>query len=187
MAKVNANDLKPGQAINWNNDTLLVLSKEHRKPGKGPAYIQAALRSLTTGRSLEERFRSSESIELVNVSREKWDFSYMDPNGYQFINPDTYDNLTLTEKFVGDAKLYLTENMTVDIVFIEGRATGIEVPSSVQLKVTESPEGVKGDSATGATKAATLETGLTIQVPLFINEGDVVTVDTRENKYTGRA
>ncbi len=187
MAKVNANDLKPGQAIKWNNDTLIVNSREHRKPGKGPAYIQASLRSLTTGRSLEERFRSSESIELVNVSREKWDFSYSDPNGYQFMNPDTYDNLTLSGELIGDAKLYLTENMTVEIVFIEERATGIEVPSSVKLKVTESPEGVKGDSATGATKAATLETGLVIQVPLFINEGDVVSVDTRENKYTGRA
>jgi elongation factor P len=155
MAKVNANDLKPGQAIKWNNDTLLVLSREHRKPGKGPAYIQAALRSLSTGRSTEERFRSSESIELVNVSREKWEYSYADPNGYQFMNPETYDNMTLTEDLVGDAKLYLTENLPVDIVFIEGRATGIEVPSSVKLKVTESPEGVKGDSATGATKSAT--------------------------------
>ncbi|MEO0454325.1 MAG: elongation factor P [Verrucomicrobiota bacterium] len=187
MAKVNANDLRPGQAIKWNNDTCLVLSREHRKPGKGPAYIQAILRSMSTGKSLDERFRSSESIELVNVNREKWEFSYSDNNGYHFMNPDTFDNLTLEEDFIGKTKLYLTENTMCEIIFIEERASSVEPPNVVTLKVTDSPEGVKGDSATGATKNAEVETGLNIQVPLFINEGDMITINTETGKYTGRA
>ncbi|MEM6820625.1 MAG: elongation factor P [Verrucomicrobiota bacterium] len=187
MAKVNANDLRPGQAIKWNNDTCLLIEREHRKPGKGPAYIQASMRSLTTGRSFEERFRSSESLELVNISREKWAFSYKDQSGYQFMNLETYDNLALEESLIGDAKNYLTEDLECDLMFIEGRAVSVDPPPSVALEVTESPEGLKGDTATGATKPATLETGLQIQVPLFIKEGEKVTVDTRTGKYTGRA
>ena len=187
MAKVNANDLRPGQAIKWNNDTCLMLGREHRKPGKGPAYIQASLRSLSTGRSFEERFRSSESLELVNISRETWAFSYKDQEGYQFMNLETYDTLALSEDIVGDAQKYLTEDLECDLMFIEGRAVSVDPPPSVNLKVTVSPEGLKGDTASAATKPATLETGIEIQVPLFIKEGETVSVDTRTGKYTGRA
>lgn len=187
MAKVNANDVRPGQAIKWNNDTCLVLSREHRKPGKGPAYIQAGMRSLSTGRSFEERFRSSESLELVNISRETMAFSYKDQEGYHFMNLETYDTMPLTEDLVGSAKDYLTEDLECDLMFIEGRVVSVDPPPSVDLLVTESPEGLKGDTATGATKPATLETGIEVQVPLFVKEGEKITIDTRTGKYTGRA
>jgi len=187
MAKVNANDVRPGQAIKWNNDTCLVLSREHRKPGKGPAYIQAGMRSLTTGRSFEERFRSSESLELVNVSREQWAFSYEDQEGFHFMNLETYESLPLAKEIVGETRNYLTPDLECDLMMIEGRVVSVDPPPSVNLTVTESPEGLKGDTASAATKPAKLETGIEIQVPLFIKEGEKITIDTRTNKYTGRA
>ncbi|MEM1157286.1 MAG: elongation factor P [Verrucomicrobiota bacterium] len=186
MAKVNANDLRAGQAIKWNNDTCLMLSREHRKPGKGPAYIQASMRSLTTGRSFEERFRSSESLELVNINRETWAFSYNDQEGFHFMNLETYDSIALGEDIVGDAKKFLTPDLECELMSIEEKIVSVKAPQSVALEVTVSPEGLKGDTSGAATKPATLETGIEIQVPLFIKEGDRVTVDTDTGKYTGR-
>lgn len=183
----NANDLKRGMAIKWKGAPCIVEQLQHVKPGKGPAYIQASLRNLSTGRGLEERFRSSEAIETVNVSNENWDFSYKEQDNFIFMHPETYDNLTLGLDILGSAKDYLIENLRCQIVFIEGRVAGVELPPSVELKVIDSPEGVKGDSATNVMKPATLETGLSIQVPLFIKEGEIIKVDTRTGKYTGRA
>jgi elongation factor P len=187
MASVNANDLKKGMAIRHKGDICIVLDTQHRTPGNLRAFVQASLRSITTGRSSDERLGSTDKVELVDVRREKWDFSYKDQAGWNFINPETYDNLTLTDDIVGDAKNYLTENCQVEIVFVEGRVVGIELPPTVTLKVTVSPEGVRGDSASNVQKPATVETGLNLQVPLFIKEGELIKIDTRTGKYMSRA
>jgi elongation factor P len=187
MASINANDLKRGMAIRLKGDVCLIQETTHRTPGNLRAFVQVSMRSLSNGRMLEERLSSTEKVELVNVSTEKWEFSYKDPNGYNFINPETYDNLVLGEDTMGASRNYLTENLMCDLVFIEGRVAEVELPPTVNLKVIESPEGVKGDSATNVQKNAKLETGLMVQVPLFIKEGEILKIDTRTGKYLSRA
>lgn len=187
MAYVNANDLKKGQAIRHKGDICIVLETQHRTPGNLRAFVQASLRSVNTGRSSDERLGSTDKIELVDIRNEKWDFSYKDQTGWNFMNPDNYENMTLTDDLIGSAKDYLTENLSVDLVFIEGRVASLELPPTVVLNVTESAEGVKGDSASNVMKPAKLETGLEVQVPLFIKEGEQIKVDTRTGKYLSRA
>ena len=133
------------------------------------------------------RFSSTEKVDLVDVNRQQLEFSYSDPQGYHFIDPDTYDTITLQGDLVADAKDYLVENLKVEVLSIEGRPAQVELPSSVTLKVTESAEGVRGDSANNVQKPATLETGKVVQVPLFIKEGESVKIDTRSGAYLGRA
>lgn len=187
MAYVNANDLKKGQAIRHKGDICIVLETQHRTPGNLRAFVQASLRSVNTGRSSDERLGSTDKVELVDIRNEKWDFSYKDQTGWNFMNPDNYENMTLTDELIGSSKDYLTENLRVDLVFIEGRVASMELPPTVTLGVTESPEGVKGDSANNVMKPATMETGLEVQVPLFIKEGEQIKIDTRTGKYLGRA
>lgn len=184
---INATELRKGMAIRFNGDVCMTLETQHRTPGNLRAFIQANLRSLKTGRSFDQRFGSGDKIETVSVSRTKWEFNYKDPTGYVFMNPNTYDTITLQDSLVADVKDYLTEGLVCDILFIEEQAAAVEVPSSVTLKVIESPEGVRGDSANNVMKSATLETGLVVQVPLFIKEGEMIKIDTREGKYISRA
>jgi len=182
-----AKDLKKGIAIKWKSDVCIVMETQHRTPGNLRAFVQATLRSISNGRSFDERFSSTATVETVNVTTEKWDYSYKDQTGYTFMNPETYDNLTLQPDLVGDAKNYLTENLQVTITFVEGKAVEVELPPVVELKITDSPEGVKGDSANNVMKAATVATGLQVQVPLFIKEGETIRIDSRTGKYLSRA
>jgi len=126
-------------------------------------------------------------VELVDVQRQQIEFSYSDPQGYHFIDPETYDTITLQEALVAEVKDYLVENLKVDVLSIEGRPAQVDLPSSVTLKVTESADGVRGDSANNVQKPATLETGKIVQVPLFIKEGELIKIDTRTGTYMGRA
>src|SRR5438105_4565240 len=166
-----ANDLRKGMAIKYNGDVSVVLDTQHRTPGNLRAFVQATLRSLKTGKSSNVRFTSTESVEVIPLERNKLEFSYKDNSGYNFIDPRSYETVTLSEDFVGEAKNYLTENLVCDVLFVDGKAATIELPSSVSLKITSSPEGVRGDSANNVQKTAELETGLKISVPLFIKEG----------------
>ncbi|HSI86166.1 MAG: elongation factor P [Candidatus Methylacidiphilales bacterium] len=183
----NANEVGKGQAIKWNTDICIVLESQHRTPGNLRAFVQMTLRSLRTGKSFVQRFNSNDALQLVPISRKKYEFSYKDGTGYNFIDPLTYETLTLQEDFVGKVKDYLTENQTVDIVFTDEKAAEIELPSTVTLKIVESADGVKGDSANNVQKPATLETGMVVQVPLFIKEGELVRINTVDGKYLGRA
>jgi elongation factor P len=187
MASINTAEMRKGMAIKWKNDVCIVMETQHRTPGNLRAFIQATLRSITNGRSFDERFRSGDTVELVNVNKERWEFSYSDPSGFNFINPESYDSLVLQDDQLKDVKHYLTENQAVDITFVDGRVGEVEVPPTVVLKVTESPEGVKGDSANNVMKLATMETGFELQVPLFIKEGERIKIDTRTGKYLSRA
>jgi elongation factor P len=182
-----ANDLRKGMAIRYNGDVTVVLDVQHRTPGNLRAFVQATLRSIRTGKSSNVRFGSTEAVELVDVNRRKLEYSYKDQDGYVFMDPDTYESETLRPELLQNSADYLTENLAVEVLYTEGKPVEVELPSSVSLKVVESAEGLRGDSATNVQKPAKLETGKVIQVPLFIKEGEVIKVDTRTGAYMGRA
>lgn len=182
-----ANDLRKGMAIKYHGETAIVLDVQHRTPGNLRAFVQVLIRSLRTGKSSDIRFSSTEKVELVDVTRRKLEYSYKDQSTYHFIDPDTYEDVELPPELIGDAKDYLVENLAVDVLFSEDKAVQLEIPSSVNIKVAESADGVRGDSANNVQKPAVLETGKTINVPLFIKEGEIIKVDTRNGAYMGRA
>jgi elongation factor P len=182
-----ANDLRRGMAINYNGDVSVVLDMQHRTPGNLRAFVQATLRSIRTGRSSDVRFSSTEKLEVVPMVTRKMEFSYKDGQDYVFSDPETYETVTLTPEVVGDIKNYLVENGQVTVTFVDEKAVTIELPSSVVLTVADAPEGIRGDSANNVQKAITLETGITVQAPLFIKTGEKIKVDTRTGKYMERA
>ena len=174
-------------AIRYNGDVTVVLDVQHRTPANLRAFVQATLRSIRTGKSSNVRFGSTETVELVEVNRRKLEYSYKDQDGYVFMDPDTYESETLRPELLQNSADYLPENLAVEVLYAEGKPVAVELPSSVSLKVVESAEGLRGDSATNVQKPAKLETGKVIQVPLFIKEGEVIKVDTRTGAYMGRA
>ena len=182
-----ANDLRKGQAIKYNGNVAIVLELQHRTPGNLRAFVQAIIRYINTGKSADVRFGSTDKVELVDVNRQTLEFSYKDNTGYHFMDPDTYDTITLNDNLLGEAKEYLVENLKVEVLSVEGRPVQVELPSSVQLTIVEAPEGLRGDTASNVTKPAVLETGKTVNVPLFIQEGETVKIDTRTGAYMGRA
>jgi elongation factor P len=182
-----ANDLRRGMAINYNGDIAVVLDFQHRTPGNLRAFVQATLRSIRTGKASDVRFSSTEKIEPVPMMTTKMEFSYKDGEDYVFTDPESYETVTLSAELVGDAKNYLVENGAVTVTFVEEKAVSVEIPASVILTVTDAPEGVRGDSANNVQKAITLETGITMQAPLFIKTGEKIRVDTRTGKYMERA
>jgi elongation factor P len=182
-----ANDLRKGMAIKYNGNAAIVLEVHHRTPGNLRAFVQAIIRYINTGKSADVRFGSTDKVEFVEIERKELDFSYKDNNGYHFMDPVTYETITYQEDFVGDTKFYLVENLSVQVLYAEGKAVEIELPPSVNLKVVESAEGVRGDTASNVTKPAVLESGKTVYVPLFIKEGELIKIDTRTGNYMGRS
>ena len=182
-----ANDLRRGMAIKYNGNAAIVLEVTHRTPGNLRAFVQCIIRYIGTGKSADVRFASTEKIELVDVQRNELDFSYADQEGFHFMDPTTFETIPLQADLIGGAKDFLTENMKVEVLYVEGRAVSVDLPASAVIRVQDSPEGVKGDSSSNVMKTATLETGKVIQVPLFIKEGELVKVDTRTGEYMGRA
>ena len=182
-----ANDLRRGMAILYNNDISVVLDAQHRTPGNLRAFVQATLRSIRSGKSSDVRFSSTEKIEPVPMITKKMEFSYKDGADFVFTDPETYETVTLTAELVGDAKNFLTENGTGTVTFVEEKVVSVELPPSVTLTVADAPEGIRGDSSNNVQKPITLETGITVQAPLFIKTGEKIKVDTRTGKYMERA
>ena len=182
-----ANDLRKGMAINYNGDIAVVLDSQHRTPGNLRAFVQATLRSIRTGKSSDVRFSSTEKIDVVPLQMRKMEFSYKDGQDFVFSDPETFETITLTPEAVGDTKNYLIENAHVTVTFVEDKPVQIELPASVVLTVSDAPEGIRGDSANNVQKAVTLETGIVVQVPLFIKTGEKLKIDTRTGKYLERA
>jgi len=174
-------------AINYNGDICVVLDSQHRTPGNLRAFVQATIRSIRTGKSSDVRFSSTEKIEPVPMITKKMEFSYKDGEDFVFTDPENYETVTLNADLVGDAKDYLVENAQITVTFVEEKAVSIEMPSSVILTVKDAPEGIRGDSANNVQKPITMETGITIQAPLFIKTGEKIKVDTRTGKYMERA
>jgi elongation factor P len=182
-----ATQLRPGMVIKHNNDLHGVFSVEHRTPGNLRAFIQAKLRNLRTGAMFEHRFRSGDAIDKVTVDEVQMEYLYNDGDSYYFMNIENYEQTHLTKDILGDAVDYLIPNLQIQVEFFDGKAVGVELPQTVELTVVETEPGLKSATATNVTKAAKTETGLVVQVPPFINEGEKIRVDTSEGAYLSRA
>ena len=182
-----ATQLRPGMVIKHNNDLHGVFSVEHRTPGNLRAFIQAKLHNLRTGAMFEHRFRSGDAIEKVTVDEVQMEYLYNDGDAYYFMNIENYEQTHLSKEILGDAVDYLIPNLQIQVEFFDGKAVGVELPQTVELTVVETEPGLKSATATNVTKAAKTETGLVVQVPPFINEGEKIRVDTSEGAYLSRA
>ena len=182
-----ATQMRPGMIIKHNNELHAVFSVEHRTPGNLRAFIQAKLRNLRTGAMFEHRFRSPDPIDKINVDETEMEYLYNDGDGYYFMNTENYEQLHLTRDILGDAVDYLIPNLQIRVEFYNGKAVGIELPQTVELTVLETEPGLKSATASSVTKPAKTETGLVVQVPPFINEGEKIKVDTAEGVYLSRA
>ena len=182
-----ATQLRPGMVIKHNNDLHGVFSVEHRTPGNLRAFIQAKLRNLRTGAMFVHRFRSGDAIEKVTVDEVQMEYLYNDGDSYYFMNIENYEQTHLSKEILGDAVDYLIPNLQIQVEFFDGKAVGVELPQTVEMTVVETEPGMKSASATNVTKAAKTETGLVVQVPPFINEGEKIRVDTSEGAYLSRA
>ena len=160
---------------------------QHVKPGKGGAFVRTKIKNLVNGKVLERNFRSGERVELADIEEKRMQYLYLDGDNFVFMDQASFDQLPFSQATVGDARLFLKENMEVEVLFWNNRPINIDLPSFVELVVTKCDPGVKGDTASGATKPATLETGAVVNVPLFIKEGDVLRIDTRTGEYVDRA
>jgi elongation factor P len=182
-----ATQMRPGMIIKHNEQLHSVFKVEHRTPGNLRAFIQAKLRNLRTGAMFEHRFRSGDAIEKVTVDEINMEYLYQDDVGYVFMNQENYEQITLNTDTLGDAVDYLIPNMTLRVEFFDGKAVGVELPQTVDLTVIETEPGIKSATASSVTKPAKTETGLVVQVPPFVNEGDKIRVDTAEGAYLSRA
>ena len=181
-----ATQMRPGMVIKFKDDLHLVFSVEHRTPGNLRAFIQAKLRNIRTGSMFVERFRSPDPIDRVVVDEVKMEFLYNDGDEYYFMD-ESFEQTMLTRDTLGDAVEYLTPNLSIDVSFHDGKAVGIELPTAVVMTVLETEPGIKSATASSVSKPARTETGLVVQVPAFINEGEKIRVDTAEGAYMSRA
>jgi len=179
-------DFRNGLVVESDKGLMEIVEFQHVKPGKGPAFVRTKFKFLLSGRVIEKTFRSGEKFEEARVETQTWQFLYTDGDLFHFMHNETYEQLELGKELVGDNARWMKENSNVSILFHNGKAIALNVPLSVELTITVSDPGVQGDRSSGATKPATLETGVTIQVPLFLGEGDVVKVDTRTGYYLER-
>lgn len=180
-------DLRPGMAITLDGQLFSVVKTDHVKPGKGPAYAQLKLKNLMTGSHIEKRLGSSDNVDSATLDRRSCEYLYDDGTGSVFMDTETYDQFTLDEDTLGSDKLYLVPNLKITIQFHDGRAVSIELPGAIEMKVVETPPGIKGSTVTNQLKEATLETGLKTRVPPFINEGETIRVSTSTGEYMSRA
>ena len=164
----------------------LVLDMLHRTQGRGSGWVQATLRNLKTGSSSTVKFRSSENVEFMHTEVNKLEFSYDDPTGYFFMDLETYDTIEIPTEVAEPIKGYLVAGNMYDILYVDGTPIDINLPTAVEMEITEAPEGLRGDTASAATKSATTESGLVIQVPLFVKPGDRVKINTADKSYAGR-
>ncbi|CAI8346357.1 MAG: Elongation factor P [Opitutia bacterium UBA7350] len=180
-------EVRKGKVLDYQGSPHLVLEVQHRTQGRQAGFMQVTMRNLNTGSSTNTKIRTTDSVDILHTETVKLEFSYIDGDGYHFMNPDSFEDNILNAAIVEDAKDFLVENQIYNILQVDDKPIQIELPASIEMKVTESPEGVKGDTASNVQKPATLETGLTIQVPLFIKEGETIKVNPADRTYQGRA
>ena len=179
-------DFKKGLKIMVEGSPYAILDFQHVKPGKGNQFTRTKMRNLLTGQQLERTFKSGERFEIPDVVNREMSYLFKDDNGYNFMDQANYEQITVTETEIGDAKNYIVEGLVCVILFYNDRPVSVDVPKAVNLKVAETDPGMKGDTVTGATKAATMETGLVVKVPLHINIGDTLRIDTDSGNYVSR-
>ncbi len=179
-------DFRKGLKIEINGEPFSIVEFQHVKPGKGGAFVRTTLKSLITGNVIDKTFRSGEKVDKPDLEEKEMQYLYESDGEFHFMENSTYEQLFLTTEQLGEARNYLQENVTVTVLFHNGKPVGVDVPIFVELKVASTEPGFRGDTAAGGTKPAVLETGMTVQVPLFINEGDVLKIDTRVGRYVER-
>lgn len=184
---ISANDLRKGVTFVYDGDVYQVVDFQHVKPGKGAAFVRAKIRSVMNGGAKDVTFNPNEKFENAIISTKEMQYLYNDGQLYYFMDPESFEQIGIEEESVKDAIIYVRENDSVLIKFYEGKPFSIDPPNFVELKVEKTEPGIKGDTATNVTKPATVETGAVINVPIFINEGDVIKIDTRSGEYLSRA
>jgi elongation factor P len=180
------NDLKNGMTLDLDGVLWNVVEFQHVKPGKGGAFVRTKLKNVMTGQVVERTFNAGTKVDVATVDKSEMQYLYQDGTDYVFMDTDTYDQIHVSANSVGGAKDYLLESMTATVARHEGNVLSVELPASVELTITYTEPGVQGDRSTGGTKPAELETGATVQVPLFITQGEKIKVDTRDGRYLGR-
>lgn len=183
---ISTNDVKPGMALNLENKLFTIVEYQHVKPGKGKAFVRMKLKNVETGQVIDRTFRSDEDVPRAIIDRKEHQFLYRDDLGFHFMDLEEFSQFALQAEDVGDAGTYLVDGATVILPMYEDRPIGVELPASVELEVTFAEPGVKGDRVSGATKPVTVQTGRTVQVPLFVETGDIIKVDTRSGDYLTR-
>ena len=184
---VSAGDFKNGLTIQMDGGIWQIIEFQHVKPGKGAAFVRTKLKNIVSGGVVEKSFRPTEKFETAHIDKRDYQYLYKDGDLYNFMDVNTYEQIALSSDVVGDALKFVKENENVKVLSHNGNIFGIEPPLFVELEVTETEPGFKGDTATGATKPATVETGAQINVPLFINQGEIIKIDTRTGEYLGRS
>lgn len=184
---VSAGDFRNGVTFEMEGNVLQIIEFQHVKPGKGAAFVRAKVRNVITGSVVERTFNPNDKFPTAFVERKDMEYSYNDGGLYYFMDPESYELIPINESDLPDSFKFVKENMTCKILSYKGNVFGVEPPNFVELEVTQTDPGFKGDTATNATKPATLETGAEVKVPLFIDEGEVIQIDTRTGEYMGRA
>lgn len=183
---ISTNDFSTGMTIELDGEIYKIIDYERTKPGKGGAYIQAELKNIDTGSTTTKRFKSGEKVKQAYIETKPYQYLYRDGDKYVFMDNDTYEQINLTEDELEQATKYLKENQEIKLELYEGRVVGVRVPNSVELAVASAPPAIKGDTVSGGTKQVELETGAEVKVPLFIEEGDILKIDTRSGEYIER-
>ena len=186
MATYSTNEFKGGLKIMQDGDPCSIVENEFVKPGKGQAFSRVKIRNLKTGRVVEKTFKSGESVEAADVMDTDMQYLYADGEFWYFMDPNTFEQIGASETAVGDAKLWLKEQDTVEVTLWDGVPLSVTPPNFVELQITQTDPGLKGDTAQGGTKPATMETGAVIKVPLFVEEGELIRIDTRSGEYASR-
>jgi len=179
-------DFRNGMIIKWRDDFYKIVDFLHVKPGKGGAFVRTSLKNIFTGQQIENTFRAGEKVEEIRIVANQMQYLYNENNIYYFMDNNTYEQIPVQKEILGDNLNFLTENQQVKLLFHEDKPIDSEMPPHVELEVSETAPGVRGDTATGGSKPATLETGYSVQVPLFINDGDIIKIDTRTGEYVER-
>jgi elongation factor P len=183
---VDTSQFRNGLKIEIDGEPFVITYFQHVKPGKGGAFVRTKIKNLRTGRVLDKTFRSGEKVGEADIDDKRMQFLYHDGDQLVFMDQETYDQIPFSTEQIGDAIKYLKENLDVDVMFWKGKPINIELPAFIEISVSQCDPGLKGDTASGATKPATLETGAVVQVPLFIKEGEMIRVDTRSGEYVER-
>jgi elongation factor P len=186
MPMISTSDFRTGLTVLLDNDVYVIVEFQHVKPGKGAAFVRTKLKNVKSGGVTERTFRAGEKVERAVMDRREMQFLYSSEDDYFFMDNETYDQMTISKEELGADVRYLKENMSIGVLLYEEKIFGIDLPTSVELTVAETDPGIKGDTASGGSKPATLETGLVVQVPFFINVGDTLRIDTRTGVYIER-
>ncbi|HVL50739.1 MAG TPA: elongation factor P [Actinomycetota bacterium] len=183
---ISTNDMRPGQTLDLDGELYNIIKYEHHKPGKGGAMVRTKLKSIKNGAVVDRTFRADEKVNLARLDKREMQYLYSDESGYVFMDNETYDQITIERDFLGDLAGYLKEEQVVTVQLYQGTPTGVDLPATVELVVTQTDPGLQGDRSSAGNKPAVLETGATVMVPLFLQQGEKIRIDTRTGQYVTR-